>query len=591
MKIPCVEISDSPNYPWRGMMLDVSRYFFDKDFMLHYLDMMAMHKMNMLHWHIIDDSGWRIEIKKYPKLTSIGAFRGEGVNRNGGYYTQEEIKEIVNYATERNITIVPEIELPAHTLAAIVAYPHLGCTGQQHVVPNRHFISRDLYCAGKATTWEFLEDVMDEVVELFPSEFIHIGGDEAKYDRWKKCKKCQQLIKDEGLKNEHELQGYMTRRIEKYLKKYNRRIIGWDEILATGVTNRAGIMTWHRPATAVQGAKRGNPVVMSLTGHTYFDAPESKLPGELPGATWIAPISLEKAYNWEPRPKGLSDAEAKNILGASGCIWTDQFLHKPFLADMPAMNERRSELYVEYFSLPRMAALAEVTWTAKPNRDWKDFSQRMARQYVRYTNAGYNYRVPVPEVTAQKTAGGFSLTAANPIEGGTVRYTTDGSYPNIYSAVYDSPVTIKDKKSFKAIAVAPDGKHHSLDFEFRGTDPKFKSYGAKLGQWKSGQAGSGKAKTITYDATGLIDKNGTYLITFIYTGGEFRLDIDGIAVYKNQRKIAEDRHHGFTGGQKRKNTYTFKIDEYETGAEFKIKADIYGDEGDDSKGLIFIKRK
>ncbi|MBT3202591.1 MAG: beta-N-acetylhexosaminidase, partial [Phycisphaerales bacterium] len=328
-----VEITDKPSFAWRGIMLDVSRWYFDKEFVKRYIDLMAMHKLNVLHWHLIDDPGWRIEIKKYPKLTKIGAFRGEGKWRFGGFYTQDDIREIVKYAADRHIEIVPEVELPAHTLSAVVAYPHLCCTGKQMVIPTRHSISRELYCAGRDSTWEFLENVMTEVCELFPGKYIHIGGDEARYDRWKACSHCQKKLKELGLKSEKELQGWMTRRIEKFLQKKGKQILGWDEILGCGISTSAGVMTWHRPKTASVGAKRGNPVVMALTGHCYFDAPESKLSGEPYAASWIAPISLKKAYQWDPVPAGLTGDAAGNILGAQGCLWSDQLLMRARLTN------------------------------------------------------------------------------------------------------------------------------------------------------------------------------------------------------------------------------------------------------------------
>lgn len=593
--VASVTIADAPSYKWRGMMLDVSRYFFNKDYVLRYLDMMAMHKMNVLHWHLIDDAGWRIEIKKYPKLTKIGAWRGKGDQRRGGFYTQEEIREIVAYGTARNITIVPEIELPAHTLPALVAYPHLGCFNKKFEVPTKHFISQDLYCAGKETTWTFLEDVFDEVCELFPGTYIHIGGDEAKYSRWAKCPDCQKAIKDNKLKNEHALQGWMTTRVEEYLEKKNKRIIGWDEILGAGVSNKAGIMTWHKPSTAVDGAKRGNPVVMSLTGHAYFDVAESKLPGEPSTAGWIPPISLEKAYRWEPTPKSIAGTSAaKNILGASGCIWTDQFLHSPHtLADQPGQGTAHSEAYVDYLSLPRMAALAEVTWTPQESRDYDSFSNRMKAMYVRYDKLGYQYRVPVPDAKIERTPKKtFKVSAASPVAGGTVRYTTDGSTPTEDSKELNGAVDVAKIHDFRAATFTAGDKRQSLLFQYVDPNNKYAKYGELVGKWKSGQVGDGKAKEVIFNATGLIDSNGTYLVTFIYTSGEFRLDIDGIEVVRNDTvPVDKDIHHGFTGGTSKNNTYKIKVGNYETGASFKIKAQIYGDNGDDSHGVVLIRKE
>lgn len=589
-------IKDTPSFPWRGMMLDVSRYFFTKEYVKRYLDMMAMHKMNTLHWHLIDDAGWRIEIKKYPKLTEVGAFRGEGENRYGGFYTQDEIKEIVAYAAARNITIVPEIELPAHTLPALVAYPHLGCFNKQFKVPTKHFISQDLYCAGKETTWTFLEDVFTEVCALFPGKYIHIGGDEAKYSRWDKCPDCQQRMKKEGLKSGHQLQGWMTTRVEKFLKTKGKRIIGWDEILHCGVSSDAGIMTWHRPSTAIDGAKRGNPVVMSLTGHAYFDVAESKLPGEPPTAGWIPPISLQKAYQWHPVPKQLSGAATKNILGASGCIWSDMFLHKAqILADKKGQGTSHSEAYIDYLSLPRMAALAEVTWTAQGKRDYADFTKRMRQQYPRYDVLSYQYRIPVPQIEITHNADQSILLEGSPlIVGAKIRFTKDGTSPTSKSDIFNGSLKLANASelaAFRAATFTADGKRQSLLFQHIDQSNKFAKHGQIIGKWQSGKIGNKKPKVVIFDATGKINANGIYTVTFQYTKGRERLDIDGIEVVRNDTEpVDKDMHHGFTGGQAKNNTYRINVKNYETGASFKIKAHIYGDEGDDSNGVVLIRK-
>ncbi|MDR2981703.1 MAG: family 20 glycosylhydrolase [Puniceicoccales bacterium] len=590
--IPALKIEDQPRYAWRGMMLDVARYFMDKEFVLRYLDIMAAHKLNTLHFHLTDDCGWRVEIKKYPLLTEIGGFRGEGPARQGGFYTQQDIREIVAYAKARNIEIVPEIELPAHALAAIAAYPWLSCTGKQHVVPAVHFISDDLYCAGKESTWKFLHDVMDEFCELFPSKIIHIGGDEAKFNKWKACPHCQAKIKELGLKNEKALQGWMTTQVEEYLRTKGRIILGWDEILRAGVSNTAAIMPWYDKKAAFDSASNGHPVVMALTRHTYIDTPETRDLGEVPGATWLPAVSLSDAYNWNPTPSGLTPEQEKNILGAQGCLWSDMFLHKPFLTNMAILDENRAARYLEYLTLPRAAALAEVTWTPREKQNFDDFQRRLSRQYARYTYAGWHYRLPIPSVTFTRDGGGkITATATTPVEGGTLRYTTDGAWPLAYSPVYQNPVTVEKESNFLAVAVAPDGKHISLPFIVKAADQRFAKYGEKIGEWKSRQIGNKKAKIVEFDVTGKINQAGTYEITFLYTGGTQRLDIDSVEVYLNQDLVAKDVHHGFTGGQAQNNTYTLKVDRYETGAAFKVRAAIYGDEGDDSNGVVMLKKK
>ena len=518
-----------------------------------------------------------------------------------GFYSQEDIKEIVAYAQARGVMIVPEIEIPAHTLSALAAYPQLGCKGKQFSVPTRHSISPEIYCVGRETTWRFLEDVMDEVIELFPSEFIHIGGDEAKYDRWKHCPHCQKIIKKEGFKSEHELQGWATRRIAQYVEKKGKRIIGWEEILECGVDKKTGIMVWNKPAIAVKAANQGHPVVMANVRHTYFDTPESRLAGEPPAARWTPPVSLQKAYQWEPTPKGVKPEARKHILGPNGCVWSDQFLHNAkVLADKPGQGTTASEAYIDYLSLPRMAALAEVGWSPQSRRNYGDFIKRMKRQYNRYTARGYKFRVPLPLIKIKASRDGkrevVALNGADssgsPIQGGVVRYTLDGSKPSLQSPVLNlsSPLVIEPQQLFTAATFTPDGKRQSLNFRHASKAAKWAKYGVKIGQWKSGQPGNGKPVEMTFDATGKINGNGTYRITFIYTSGAVRLDIDSVKVFRNDVQVAEDIHHGVTGASSSKNSYNVKITSYETGAAFKIKAQVYGDTGNDTNGVVLIKK-
>lgn len=594
--IPAVLIADAPSYTWRGMMLDVSRYFFTKEYVLRYLDMMAMHKMNTLHWHLVDDAGWRIEIKKYPKLTEIGAWRGKGDKRYGGFYTRDDIREIVAYAAARNITIVPEIELPAHTLPALVAYPQLGCFGKQFTVPTRHSISPELYCAGKESTWKFLEDVFTEVCDLFPGTFIHIGGDEARFSRWEKCPDCQKKMKALHLKSEHELQGWMTTRIEKFLKTKGKRIIGWDEILGAGVSSKAGIMTWRRPKTAVQGAQRGNPVVMSLTAHAYFDTAESRLPGEPPTAGWIPPVSLRKAYEWTPTPNGLTGDASQNILGASGCIWSDQFLHKAqILADKPGEGTTASEAYIDYLSLPRMAALAEVTWTSAKIRKqggFGDFTRRMRPIYARYTKRGYQFRVPVPEISIKENQDKTHTLSATPaITGGIIRYSLDATTPTTDSMVLDGSVTVTTLPDFRAATFLPGNQRHSLLYRYIDKSNKYARYGEEIGNWKSEQVANQKPREFIFDATGRINANGDYTISFVHSKGADRLELSGIEVVRNDLvPVANDKHKGFAGKRSRGNSYHIHVGNYETGASFKIKAMLHTQKGQDTNGLVLIRR-
>ncbi|SMO81352.1 hexosaminidase [Saccharicrinis carchari] len=589
--VPGVEISDAPSYPWRGMMLDVSRYFFEKDYVLRFIDMMAMYKLNVLHFHLIDDAGWRLEIKKYPKLTSVGAWRGEGKDRIGGYYTQEDIRDIVAYASARNVEVIPEIELPAHVLSAIAAYPHLSCTGKQHEVPTQHFISRDLYCAGKESTYEFLQDVFDEAVTLFPSKYVHIGGDEAVYDRWKVCEHCQKRKQELGLETEKELRVYMNKRIQKMLAGHGKIVVGWDEIIEEGLTDKAVGMIWHDKSKAMAGTAAGHDVVMALTGHTYFDFPESAIPGEVQAATWLPPISLKQAYEWDPMIAGLEPRFRDQVLGVNGCLWSDQFIHGPKLPRINAINENRAEKYMDYLTFPRMAALAEVGWTPQELRSWEEFEDNMRTHYQRYDQAGYGYRIPQPKlISKEEKNGGFEITLENRVEGAHLRYAIDGVPANVHSTVYTKPLHVENIHDFQAITVV-NRRQFSLPLYFPKKYEGFEKYGELLAEWTPKDIRGITFGSFEMNATGKINKNAAYEITFIFTGGAYRLDIESVEVFKNGNKIAEDVHSGFTGSASQNNVYKFDIDEYETGAAFTIKARVRGDLGNDSHGAVFIKAK
>jgi len=590
-EIEGAEIEDAPLYQWRGMMLDASRYFYGKDYVLHLIDMMAMYKMNVLHLHLIDDAGWRLEIKKYPKLTSIGGFRGAGHERTGGYYTQEDIKEIVAYAALRNVEVIPEIEIPAHTLAAIAAYPNLSCTGKEFKVPLQHFISRDLYCVGKESTFEFLRDVFEETFQLFPSKYIHIGGDEAKYDRWKECPHCQKRKKELGLSNEAELQVYFTKRVQAMVKKHGKTIVGWDEMLEKGLEDKAVGMVWHNKKKAISGTRDGHDVVMALTGHCYFDVAESKLPGEVKAATWLPPISLEKVYAFNPMIEGLDEKYRSQVLGGHATLWSDQFIHGTILQEIASLNENRSEKYFDYLTFPRMAALAEACWTPNENKDWEDFEMRMATHYARFDQAGYGYRVPQPKLLSNEKSGSqYKIKLENVVEGAEIRYTIDGTWPNPYSPVYTEPVNVSKLSDFMAITVV-NRNQYSLPLYFPEKYEQFKKYGQLITEWNPSKI---KGKTFDWfemNATGKIDQNGSYELSFWFTGGAYRLEIESVEIFKNGKKIAEDVHSGYTGGKSKNNSYSFEIDDYETGAAFTIKAKVRGDQGNDSNGAVFIRMK
>jgi hexosaminidase len=383
--VPNCIIFDHPRYLHRGLMLDVSRYFFPISFVKKYIDLLAMHKMNTFHWHLTDDQGWRIEIKKYPKLTEIGSKRKEtivGLNESNkydgkvheGFYTQDQVKEIVAYAQKKFVNVIPEIEMPGHALAALAAYPELGCTKGPYEVGTKWGVSKDVYCPTEET-FTFLENVLAEVIPLFPSNYIHIGGDECPKISWKNSQFCQDLMKKEGLKDEHELQSYFIKRIDKFVTSKGKKIIGWDEILEGGISPNATIMSWRGIEGGIAAARQNHDAIMTPETHCYLDYFQTD-PSIEPLAMGSSVTTLEKMYMYEPTPKELSPEEAKHILGVQGNLWTE-FISTPS--------------HAEYMAYPRAAALAEVGWTAKEAKNYKDFTSRLKTHFERLDYFAVNY--------------------------------------------------------------------------------------------------------------------------------------------------------------------------------------------------------
>lgn len=391
--VPAVRIEDQPRFQWRGAHLDVSRHFMPKEFVLHFIDLIALHKLNTFHWHLTDDQGWRIEIKKYPRLTQVGGWRkqtrlgheresphGFDKKPHGGFYTQQEIREVVEFARKRHITVVPEIEMPGHAQAAIAAYPELGVSGKPLEVWTQWGINPNIFNPSEKTIL-FMQDVLEEVLELFPSQFIHVGGDEAIKDQWKASAEVQARIKELGLKDEHEMQSYFIRRMDSFLTARGRRLIGWDEILEGGLAPGATVMSWRGVQGGITAAKAGHDVVMAPTTHTYLDYYQSQEPGELPAIGGYLP--LEKVYEFDPIPEALTADEARHVLGAQAQIWTE-YLPTPG--------------HVEYMAFPRLIALAEVVWLPADRKNYTDFLSRLLVHEERLQHLDVNFRpVSKPE--------------------------------------------------------------------------------------------------------------------------------------------------------------------------------------------------
>lgn len=454
--IPCVSIKDEPRFPYRGMHLDVGRHFFPTDFIKKYIDLLALHKMNRFHWHLTEDQGWRIEIKKYPKLQEIAAYRKETLighyndqphqfdgKRYGGFYTQEEIKDIVAYAQDRFITIIPEIELPGHSQAALAAYPELACTSGPFEAATKWGVFDNVYCPTE-TTFEFLENVLSEVIDLFPSTYIHIGGDECPKIKWKESSFCQQLMKKEKLKDEHELQSYFIKRIERFVLSKNRKIIGWDEILEGGLAPEAAVMSWRGMEGGIKAANEGHDVVMSPTSHCYFDYYQSQSADEPLAIGGFLP--LKKVYAFEPIPEELNTDKAKHILGAQGNVWTEY---------MPTTQQ------VEYMAFPRASALAEVVWSPKEKRSYANFVKRLQAhmkrlQALEVNVANHIFDVNIDIKASAKTnellASCISLDSSLQIY-----YTTDNTKPTTNSILYTTSIPI-EKNTTLRVASFKDGE-------------------------------------------------------------------------------------------------------------------------------------
>lgn len=459
--LPPVAINDAPRFGYRGAHFDISRHFFTIDEVKTYIDMMTLHNMNRLHWHITDDQGWRLEIKKYPKLTEIGSKRTETViGRNSGEYdgkpyggsiTQEQAKEIVDYAAERYVTVIPEIDLPGHMLAALTAYPELGCTGGPYEVWRIWGVSEDVLCAGNDKVLKFLEDVYSELIQIFPSEYIHVGGDECPKTRWEKCPKCQARIKALGLKSdkihtkEERLQSFVINHIEKFLNAHGRQIIGWDEILEGGLAPNATVMSWRGERGGIEAAKQKHDVIMTPNTYLYFDYYQAKDTENEPfGIGGYLPI--ERVYSYEPMPASLTPEEQKYIKGVQANLWTE------YIATFP---------HVQYMVLPRWAALSEVQWSDPGKKNYAHFLSRLPRLINWYEASGYNYAKHVFEVqqefTPNPTDGTVDITMST-IDDAPIHYTLDGTEPTAASPIYSEVLKIKENAIVSAKAIRANGE-------------------------------------------------------------------------------------------------------------------------------------
>lgn len=458
---PCVVVNDEPRFGYRGLHLDVGRYFYPVEYIKQYIDLMSHYKLNRFHWHLTEDAGWRIEIKKYPQLTRIGAWRnstqyGHGSTEqdhipHGGYYTQEQVKDIVRYAADRHVTIVPEIDLPGHTMAVLACYPELSCTGGPFTVPETWGGKEDVLCLGNDDTFRFVEDVLSELIDLFPGNYIHIGGDEAPKKRWKACPKCQARIKKENLKDEHGLQSYFIHHIDDFVTRKGKNIIGWDEILEGGLAPNATVMSWRGEAGGIAAATMGHKVIMAPNNYMYLDYYQStdkeNEPLNIGGL-----VTLEHLYSYEPYSKQLTPEQHKFIIGVQACVWSE-FIHHPDKAN--------------YMAYPRAIALSEIGWSPAAKKNYISFINRLAACLAELDRKGVTFRIPEPigldkvEIKNHKAI----VNLQPSVDGAEIYYTTDDTDPRLYGKLYSG--TLEVPLSFEGVKVKcflrlPSGRSSSV---------------------------------------------------------------------------------------------------------------------------------
>lgn len=466
VEFPSAEVSDWPRFGYRGLMLDVSRHFSDVEMVKRTIDMLALHQLNIFHWHLTDDQGWRIEIKSHPELTEVGAWRDDTVvgrylggtdyptdgKRHGGFYTQEQIREIVAYAKERYIEIIPEIDLPGHTSAVLAAYPQLGCEDKEYKVANRWGVIRDVLCAGNPASLDLFKDIMDEVCELFPGKYIHLGGDECVKDRWKACPKCQKKIRELGLKDgsryskEDYLQSWFMGEVASFVQSKGKRVIGWDEILEGVPMDDSVIMSWRGTEGGITAARMGHDVVMTPTSDMYFDQSQT-LASQLEEIPVGGFINVMKVYSYEPLPASLTPEQQKHILGCQANVWCEY------------MPEERIR---QYQMLPRLAALSEVQWTMPERKNYKDFLKRLPKMLSIYDHYGYNYAKHIFDVACSYSVNvekGSLEVSLSTLGNDPIYYTLDGTSPQTKKArLYDdTPIVISSPSELK-VSVLRNGK-------------------------------------------------------------------------------------------------------------------------------------
>lgn len=605
VQVPCADINDYPRFPYRGMHLDCGRHFFPVSFIKVYLDLMARYKINTFHWHLTEDQGWRIEIKKYPLLTQVGSIRTqtlvghEGSNQYdgqsyGGFYTQDEIKDVVEYARERYITVIPEIEMPGHSLAALTAYPYLGCTGGPYAVATRWGVFPDIYCAGKDSTFDFLDSVLVEVMALFPSHYIHIGGDEAPKTRWENDPRDQALMKSLGLTTADQLQSYFIQRIEKFLNSKGRDIIGWDEILEGGLAPNATVMSWRGEGGGIAAARQHHHVIMTPGDWLYFDHGQGDPAREPLNIGGYLPLS--KVYSYNPVPDSLTDSEKQYILGAQANLWTEYI----------ATPEK-----VEYMLMPRMLALSEIDWTPLDKKDYSNFLQRLPFQLAFLDKSHLFYRIPEPEglVDSVTTQNKLTLKLSAYVPGVQIFYNIDSPatvLSNLYKQPIDLELPVNKPVILNVVELAPSGNtsvmysatyiHRDFQKAQAYTAGKtglqfslFKSRVTRMSSLDSLKAdSSGRADSFSLDPlssearksvvfSGLIKVDGEGIYRFEpVTTGRVELTVDGLVILTRDRRGGSTLDSGIIPLQTGYHLISLKYLGYGNNQSLQL---LYGTEG------------
>ncbi len=583
--IPAVSIEDQPRFGWRGFMLDESRQFFGVEHVKRLLDTMALYKLNRFHWHLTDDEGWRIEIKAYPKLTTIGAWRGsecalpnprkETHTRYGGFYTQDQLREIVAYAQARHIEIMPEVDMPGHSLAIVTAYPELLPEGKGGGVSAQGFTANALSPANDET-YKLIETVFGELKTVFPFEYIHIGGDEVNHDAWKDCPRIRKLMETEKLGNLHEAQLYFTKRLEKIAAASGKKIFAWNEALDDRLDRGTGIMAWTGAGPGYVAAKKGFPVVMAPGQHCYFDMIYPGAEGEPPSHWWAGPVDDARVYSFDPLGDGgdLPQAAKDRIMGVHAALWTE--FVQPWKGDVLDLPTHAS--HADYKTWPRLAALAEVGWTPQEQRHDGGFENRLGPESLRRMGfLGVNYRIPVP--TAMHKAGKLSIHL--PFPDADVRYTLDGSIPNGSSTRASGPIDLAGHDPAKLRArTFLNGRGSTM---LAGSKPQ------GVAEWTAKQLAAAQGP-LEFDLTTELSAPGIWRAIFQFTGGAHAVNISDAEILINGSTVAKDAHTGRAGGQHKDNTWRFEIPTVPAGAKVTMRAKLEGDGGKDSNGTIVLMK-